>query len=142
MTELEEYRRQKDEFFKSDPESPLSKAQKRSFSGLKYYPENPALRFAAQVVPFSEPMRVHMQTSTGDVQEFVRYGTFRFKVDGQPAVLTVYIGEDGGAFVPFADATSGTETYGAGRYLELEHHHGDLYHVDFNLVPHQHDRDG
>jgi hypothetical protein len=36
--------------------------------------------------------------------------------------------------VPFADATSGTETYGAGRYLELEHHHGDLYHVDFNLA--------
>jgi uncharacterized protein (DUF1684 family) len=35
---------------------------------------------------------------------------------------------------PFADATSGTETYGAGRYLELEHHGGSRFHVDFNLI--------
>ena len=134
MTKLEKYRRQKDKFFKSDPDSPLSKAQKQAFKGLKYYPENPALRFDAQVEPFAEHMHVHMQTSTGDVQEYVKYGTFQFEVDGQPAVLTVYTAEDGGAFLPFADATSGTETYGAGRYLDLEHHGGDRYHVDFNLA--------
>jgi hypothetical protein len=134
MTELEKYRRQKDEFFKSDPDSPLSKAQKRAFKGLKYYPENPALRFDVQVEPFAEHMHVHMQTSTGDVQEYVKYGTFQFEVDGQSAVLTVYVAEDGEAFVPFADATSGTETYGAGRYLDLEHHGGNRYHVDFNLA--------
>jgi len=78
-------------------------------------------------------MHVQMQTSTGDVQTCVKYGTFQFEVDGQPAVLTVYTSEDGGAFVPFADATSGTETYGAGCYLELEAHGGNHFHVDFNL---------
>jgi uncharacterized protein (DUF1684 family) len=134
MTDLEKYRKQKDKFFKSDPHSPLSKEQKRAFKGLKYYSENLALRFDVKVEPFAEHMHVQMQTSTGDVQNYVKYGTFRFEVDGQPAVLTVYTSEDGGAFVLFADATSDTETYGAGRYLELEHHGGNRFHVDFNLA--------
>ena len=118
--------------FKSDPHSPLSKEQKRAFKGLKYYPENLALRLDAKVEPFPEHVHVQMQTSTGGMQDYIKYGTFRFQVDGQPAELTVYVSEDGSAFVPFADATSGTETYGAGRYLELEHHGGNRFHVDFN----------
>ena len=134
MTELEKYRKQKDKFLKSDPHSPLSKEQKRAFKGLKYYPENSSLRFDAKVEPFAENMHVQMQTSTGDVKNYAKYGTFRFEVDGQLAALTVYTSEDGGAFVPFADATSGTETYGAGRYLELEPHGGNRFRVDFNLA--------
>ncbi|MCL7454688.1 MAG: DUF1684 domain-containing protein, partial [Anaerolineae bacterium] len=122
MTDLESSRKQKDKFFKSDEHSPLSKEQKRGFKGLKYYPENPALRFDAEVEPFAEHVHVQMQTSTGDLQDYVKYGTFQFEVDGQPAELTVYASHDGGAFVPFADATSGSETYGAGRYLELDYH--------------------
>jgi uncharacterized protein (DUF1684 family) len=134
MTELEKLRKQKDEFFTSDPHSPLSKEQKRAFKGLRYFPENPALRFDAKVEPFAEHMHVQMQTSTGDVQNYVKYGTFRFQVDGQLAELTVYVSEDGDAFVPFVDATSGTETYGAGRYLDLDYHGNGRFHVDFNLA--------
>ena len=134
MTDLVKFRKQKDAFFKSDPHSPLSQEQQRAFEGLNYYPENLALRFDAEVEPFTDHMHVQMQTSTGDVQNYVKYGTFRFEVDDQPAVLTVYASEDGGAFVPFADATSGPETYGAGRYLDLEHHGGNRFHVDFNLA--------
>lgn len=134
MTELAKFRKEKDRFFKSDPHSPLSKEQRRGFKGLNYYPENPALRFDAEVEPFAEHVHVQMQTSTGDVQDYRKYGVFRFKVDGQPAALTVYTSEDGGAFVPFADATGGTETYGAGRYLELESLGGNRFHVDFNLA--------
>ena len=77
-------------------------------------------------------------TLVGDINHdafaYVKYGMFRFKVDGEAAELTVYVSEDGGAFVPFADATSGSETYGAGRYLELEYHGGSRFHVDFNLA--------
>jgi len=134
MTELGRFRKQKDKFFKSDEHSPLSKEQKRGFKGLKYYPENPALRFDAEVEPFAEHVHVQMQTSTGELQDYVKYGTFQFEVDGQAAVLTVYTSHDGGAFVPFADATSGSETYGAGRYLELEHDGDGRFHVDFNLA--------
>jgi len=134
MTELEETRKYKDEFFKSDPHSPLSKEQKRVFEGLEYYPENPTLSFDAKVKPFAEHMHVQMQTSTGGMQNYLKYGTFEFQVDDQPAVLTVYLSEDGEAFVPFVDATSGPETYGAGRYLELESLGSNRVHVDFNLA--------
>lgn len=134
MSALTKYRRNKDKFFKRDPHSPLSAAQKRTFTGLRYYPENPALRFDVAVEPFKEQETVHMQTSTGSIQEYIRYGTFRFEVDGQPATLTVYSSGEGDAFVPFADATSGSETYGAGRYLDLEWHGGNRLHVDFNLA--------
>jgi len=134
MTELEDTRKQKDEFFKSDSHSPLSTEQKRAYEGLSYYPENRALRFDAKVKPFAEHEHVQMQTSTGGMQNYLKYGTFEFQVDGQPAMLTVYVSEDGDAFVPFVDATSGPETYGAGRYLELEHHGDNRFHVDFNMA--------
>jgi len=57
MTELERFRKQKDKFLKSDPHSPLSKEQQRAFTGLTYYPENPALRFDAKVEPFAPGRR-------------------------------------------------------------------------------------
>jgi uncharacterized protein (DUF1684 family) len=75
-----------------------------------------------------------MQTSTGDVQNYVKYGRFQFEVNGEPAALTVYTSDRGDMFVPFADATGGSETYGAGRYLEVEKIGNDRIHVDFNLA--------
>jgi uncharacterized protein (DUF1684 family) len=134
MSQLTEFRKHKDEFFKSGPDSPLSPEQRRRFKGLEYYPENKALRFDVTVKKFDKPEKVQMQTSTGQVQTFNKYGTFDFKVDGQTATLTVYSSREDDAFVPFADATSGQETYGAGRYLELDWLGNDRFHVDFNLA--------
>jgi uncharacterized protein (DUF1684 family) len=74
-----------------------------------------------------------MQTSTGDVRTCQRYGRFTFSVDGQEASLTIYSG-DNGYFLPFVDALAGTETYGAGRYLEPEPLGGGVFLVDFNLA--------
>jgi len=134
MSELAESRRNKDYFFREDPHSPLPQPLRQSFTGLNYYPENPGLRFKVKVERFKNPQTIKMQTSTGDVQDYVRYGTFRFEVDGQPAELTVYEARNGDAFVPFADVTSGQETYGAGRYLEIEPVGRDHFEVDFNLA--------
>ncbi len=134
MSALAEFRKSKDEFFKTDPHSPLSDDQKRHFDGLKYYPEDQALRFDVRLSRFDQPEEVHMQTSTGDQQHYLKLGTFDFTVDGREAKLTVYGSHNGDAFVPFTDATSGKETYGAGRYLDLEWVGGDRFLVDFNLA--------
>jgi uncharacterized protein (DUF1684 family) len=134
MTELKKYRQQKDEFFARDPHSPLSTEQKRAFDGLFYYADNPALRFDVKVERAGNHQTVQMQTSTGEMRFYYKYGTFDFEVDGQAATLTVYTSGEGDAFVPFTDATSGQETYGAGRYLELEPLGEDRFHVDFNLA--------
>jgi hypothetical protein len=134
MSDLEIYRNHKDLFFQQDPHSPLSEEQKEVFQGLDYYPEEPDLRLVVRVDPFQEQQEVQIQTSTGDSGTYLRYGLLRFEVDGQPAQLTVYQARNGDPFIPFQDRTSGTETYGAGRYLEPEALGEDKYLVDFNLA--------
>jgi len=133
MTDLEAFRREKDEFFRHGPDSPLTPDQQRAFRGLKYFPENPALRLMVQVERFPEPDSVPMQTSTGDVREYERFGRFSFTVEGLPAQLTVYRNELG-FFLPFVDSLAGGETYGAGRYLEPTELPDGRFEVDFNFA--------
>ncbi len=136
MSELEEFRKAKDEFFKTHPQSPLTPEQKRDFRGLKYFPENPKLRFELPLEKYANPERIQMQTSTGGVQDYRKVGQVRFKVDGAEAALQVYESADstGSYFIPFVDATAPAETYGAGRYLEPEEIRADELRVDFNLA--------
>jgi uncharacterized protein len=134
MADLETFRRQKDKFFKISPDSPIPPDQHESFDGLRYYPENPDLRLTVRLDEFPEKEPIRMTTSTGDVQDYQRWGQFSFEVDGRPATLTVYYASWGGFFVPFVDATSGSETYGAGRYLELEDLEDGSFLADFNLA--------
>ena len=131
MTELEQFRKSKDAFFASHPQSPLTRQQKRAFHGLAYFPENPALNLVVAVEKFSDPETITMQTSTGDFNEYQRYGTFTFNVDGETARLTIYA-DPHGFFLPFADSLAGTETYGAGRYLEPSQLPDGRFQVDFN----------
>ena len=133
MTELEEFRKEKDAFFKSHLQSPLMPDQKKTFTGLNYFPENPALRLEVKVEEFPTKEAVVMQTSTGDVQKYQKFGKFKFTVEGQEAELTIYASPHG-FFLPFVDSLAGTETYGAGRYLEPEPLKEGKFRVDFNLA--------
>jgi uncharacterized protein (DUF1684 family) len=134
MGELETFRRQKDAWFKSSPDSPLPYGERADFIGLNYYPENADLRLALPLEPFAEQQPITMTTSTGGAQEYLRWGQLHFAVGGQPATLTVYYAAWGDYFVPFVDATSGVETYAAGRYLELRELDDGSFLVDFNLA--------
>lgn len=133
MNELDTFRAQKDDFFKSDYQSPLTAEQKREFAGLNYFPENPELRFKLTPEPLSEPSRVEMQTSTGEVQVYHRRGRIHFQATGQDAELTIFEGPNG-FFLPFVDSLAGQETYPAGRYLEPELLPDGAFLVDFNLA--------
>lgn len=133
MTELEEFRVQKDAFFRSSHHSPLLPEQKADFHGLRYFPENPDLALTVEVERFPEADELHMQTNTGDVQRYTRFGRFTFQVDDETAALTIFHNENG-YFLPFTDSLAGTETYGAGRYLEPEPLPDGRFAVDFNLA--------
>jgi uncharacterized protein (DUF1684 family) len=135
MSKLQQFRQAKDQFFGRDPHSPLTPEQKDGFTGLSYFPNNPDLRLEIDLETFDEQDTLQMQTSTGDVQEYVRWGRFHFEVDGAPAELTLYLApESNSYFLPFMDATNGQETYGAGRYLEVEPLPGGGFVVDFNMA--------
>ncbi len=133
MTELENFRQSKNEFFAHDSQSPFTREQKRTFKGLNYFPENPALRLEVMVEEFPEKESIQMETTAGDVQDYQKFGRFRFTVDGQEAILTLYAA-DYGFFLPFVDSLAGKETYPAGRYLEPEPLGDGRFLVDFNYA--------
>lgn len=133
MTELDAFRAEKNEFFGSHPQSPLTREQRRDFHGLNYFPENDSLRLEVKVEEFENRQAFEMQTSTGDIQVYEKYGKFRFEVDGEEAELTIYQNQHG-FFLPFIDTLAGKETYPAGRYLEPEALPGGYFLVDFNIA--------
>ena len=131
---IEAERAQKESFFKLSPYSPIEPEARLNFPGLKHYPVNPALRFTLPLDAV-EREEIIIQTNTGDEQPFYQLGTVTFEIDGESATLAVYQGvENAELFIPFKDATNGTETYGAGRYLEPVALAGGQIDVDFNLA--------
>lgn len=130
-SQLSEIRRQKDEFFKTSVQSPLTPEQQQKFTQLDYYPYNESLDLQVEVRPFEDKQDVQIQTTTGEMRWYRRYGEFRFDVNGEEARLTIYQAPHG-FFLPFVDAGAGQETYPAGRYLEPEHVSGNSFHIDLN----------
>lgn len=133
MSTLQNFRKEKDAFFARHPESPLTDEQKRDFHGLAYFPENPSLRLELEVEKSSGREEIEMQTSTGDIQTYLKFGKVRFKVEDQEAELTIYTNEQG-YFLPFTDSLAGKETYPAGRYVEPEPLPNGKFLIDFNLA--------
>ncbi len=138
-----QFRADKDAFLRTAPGSPVPAAERDAFTGLPYYPVNEALRFDDLILrPYAgdAPVAFEIPTSDGRLRPAERAGVFRFPLGGAERSLTAYrfAGDDEGAtlFVPFLDATSGTETYGAGRYLDLASGADGTYSLDFNLAYH------
>jgi hypothetical protein len=131
-------RRERDLSFKAGPESPLPEDQKPQFRGLLYYAPNPELRFRLKLNRYAVPQAIRIGTNTGEVRTGLRYGYFDFKVEGRDCRLQAYRLDDSPAegapylFVPFRDATSGSETYAAGRYIDLRENTTGIYDLDFN----------
>lgn len=133
--DLATFRREKDRFMKTHPQAPLTSQQQKTFQGLNYFPENPALRFETALIPDPQRPQLQMATSTGADRTFRRIGSFAFTVAGIQQRLFIYQDEDGGDyFLPFMDETTGKETYGAGRYVEVEPLPGNRLRVDFNMA--------
>jgi uncharacterized protein (DUF1684 family) len=133
MTDLSEFRRQKNDFFANSPDSPLTSEQQEKFAGLRYFPEAPELCFKLEIDEFDEKVKVQIMTTSDDIRLYVRFGLVHFEVNGEPASLTVYQTPHG-FFIPFADSLAGKETYGAGRYLDPEILPDGKLDVDFNLA--------
>jgi len=129
-------RQEKDKVFKHGPGSPLPEEEKARFQGLAYYQVNPAYRFKVTLHRYPDPEIVRFATNTEERRQFLRYGYFEFEIQGQKCRLQVYRatdeGEEAMLFIPFRDATSGKETYGGGRYLDLKENTSGAYELDFN----------
>jgi len=113
------FRAAKDAMFREHPLSPLPEPSRKGFEGLPYWPYDPAGRVVARFTP-DEQEHADVPISRDDEQmAFSRIGWLDFELAGRTCRLGAFWihGYAGGLFVPFRDATSGHETYGAGRYL-------------------------
>jgi uncharacterized protein (DUF1684 family) len=116
---LEKFREGRNRLFKSHPQSPIEPEERPSFTGLHYFPRDPAFRVNARIQSADGS---ELLIDTGGDDGAVRYrraGELLFRLAGEPCKLTVLslVQYAGGLFVPFKDTTAVHQTYGAGRYL-------------------------
>jgi uncharacterized protein (DUF1684 family) len=134
VQELVAVRTERDRFMASS-DSPLTPEQRGRFKGLAYFNPNFELIFEAELQRVTVADTVRMLTTTGGVDLYLRDALFPFTHQGQQHSLTVFRALDSPTFfLPFTDTTSGTESYGAARYIELQPLVGERYRLDFNMA--------
>jgi uncharacterized protein (DUF1684 family) len=117
---------------------PIPDDKKAEFLPLAYFPVDPSYNVLAGLKPATEDITLMMPTSTGVQRKMRRVGTMEFTLKGQQMSLIAF--NEVGApdmnhlTLMFSDMTSGTETYAAGRYIDLERTASDIYALDFNLA--------
>ncbi|WPP53360.1 DUF1684 domain-containing protein [Catalinimonas niigatensis] len=116
-----EERKRTERFMRSSDESPFA-PEDIPFKGLDFYEPKPAYRIRARLTPIEDHKLLQMPTSTGEEEKYIRYAYADFEMEGQPVRLLLLQPFDSQSklFLPFSDATSGEETYGGGRYLDIE----------------------
>ena len=132
-----EWRQEKDKFFSYAYDSPIPHETRHEFKGLTYYPYGHNFRVVAKLKRVKSDETIQMVTSKKTTQPYRKIGFLEFTIDGKNSKLAAYkrawVNEDDKhIFIPFRDATSGKETYGAGRYLDIEEDEGDNYVLEFN----------
>ncbi len=138
--QIETQRTRKDEDYRLSEDSPIPPEQRESFTGLEYYDFDPELRFIVHLERYDEPKPFTIISTQGKERPAVKLGYLSFSYGGQDNRLEVYSLRDLSAehwdalFLPFKDATTGSETYGAGRYVELAKGVDDWYLLDFNTA--------
>jgi uncharacterized protein len=113
-----DWRAGRDELLARHAQSPLDERGRAGFRGLEYFDYDPAARVLATVAPV-EPATLELPTSGAEPYRFTHAGDAVLRLGGRDLRLALYWlqGYGGGPYLPFADATSGREAYGAGRYV-------------------------
>ena len=132
---LAEFRAAKDQAFRQN-DSPVPPARRSDLLPLAYFAGSLDYRVPAVLRVEANRVTLEMPTSTGERRLMQRVGTLEFSLKGQSLTLGAFTEASAPnmdqLFVPFVDLTSGTETYPAGRYLDLERTRTGIYLVDFN----------
>jgi uncharacterized protein (DUF1684 family) len=131
-------RRAKDDALRTAADSPIPADKRGTLLPLSYFQPDDSYVVPAELRPADPDQRptIEMPTSTGQRRAMQRVGTLNFMLKGRSLHLSAFV-EAGSPdvnrlFVPFTDLTTGTETYAAGRYLDLARTATGVYIIDFN----------
>ncbi len=136
---LVEMRIDKNEEFMDPERTSLMAKDLPGFEGLNYYYPAPELRFHVPFVAEASLDTMTLVKRKGEEVPYLRMGHVSFSYEGNAHTLYVFGPVDTEAYgdylwLPFYDATSGTETYGGGRYLDLEVDEAGEVELDFNFA--------
>lgn len=135
---LVEFRIDKNEAFMDSTQTALRVEDLTGFEGLNYYYPERGLRYRLPLEPVTGDRTVELTKRKGNTVPYVLKGKVTFAHEGKNHTLSVLGPADpkDGDFLwlPFYDATSGEETYGGGRYLDLELAADGTVEVDFNFA--------
>ncbi len=137
--QIKKDRKGKDVFFKQNFQSPISLEERANFTKLDYYEPDLKYRFELELEEFEQKEKVKIEDSGGNLRDFLKWGKFIFEIENSIYISNAYKSEETETrlFIPFKDATSGKETYGAGRYLDLYEERdktGNKWILDFNMA--------
>jgi len=122
--------------------SPLLKKDLKTFKALDFYPINEKFFVNAKFIRTPDEKPFEMPTSTSRKPMYVKYGEAHFSIDGKKFKLNLYQSLDlkkieeykDALFLPFTDLTSGVDSYGGGKYIDLKIPQGDTIAIDFNTA--------
>lgn len=130
--ELQEHREDTKRFMTTSNESPFAE-NKAAFKGLNYYTADLDYKINARFEPVEKQEILTLPTNDGKERQYLTYGYASFELKGKKNRLLILENvEEEELFLPFGDATSAVETYGAGRYLDVVHSGGNTVVLDFN----------
>lgn len=104
---------------------------RKEFTGLNWYPVDPAFRISARFKPYDPPKKLAITNVLGQVSEEDCPGLVEFEVGGKTVSLEPTGDESGLSFI-FSDSTSAVTTYGGGRFLDVDAPKDGVVILDFN----------
>ena len=135
--DLTPFQREINDFFKDASVSPLKKRDLKNFRGLDFFTYDSTYLVTAKLTKTPKEKPFMMLTTTDMVVEYIKYGTVSFELLNNLYSLDIYKNledpnERDNLFLPFLDDTNGNESYGGGRYINLDIPQGDNLIIDFN----------
>ena len=135
-----QFQKKMNEHYADSTKSPLKKKDLAVFQALEFFPISEKYFVTATFKRTKKEKPIEMKTTTSRRPLYVKYGELHFEIDGIPCQLNVYQnvefskkpGYKNSLFLPFTDYTSGVESYGGGRYIDLEIQKGNTWTIDFN----------
>ena len=135
--DLTPFQREINDFFKDASVSPLKKRDLKNFRGLDFFTYDSTYLVTAKLTKTPKEKPFMMLTTTDMMVEYIKYGTVSFELLNNQYSLDIYKNledpnERDNLFLPFLDDTNGNESYGGGRYINLDIPQVDNLIIDFN----------